>query len=314
MIRKLGRSGLEVSPWMLGGNVFGWTVDEAASFRILDAYVDAGLNFIDTADIYSTWVPSHMGGESETIIGKWLKASSKRAKIVLATKVGMPMGNGKKGLSKKYIFEEVDESLRRLETDRIDLYQSHQDDPETPLAETLDAFGALIKAGKVRAIGASNFTAARLAEALRVSRDNGLPRYECLQPKYNLCERAEYEAALEPLAHAEQIGVIPYYGLASGFLTGKYRSEADLAKSARGAGVKKYLNAKGFAILAALDEVAAKHRSTPGRVALAWLMARPGITAPIASATSVEQVQDLTEAVNLELDSASIEALDQASA
>jgi aryl-alcohol dehydrogenase-like predicted oxidoreductase len=314
MTRKLGKSGLEVSPWMLGGNVFGWTVDEAASFRILDAYVDAGLNFIDTADIYSTWVPGHMGGESETIIGKWLKQSGKRDKIVLATKVGMPMGNGRKGLSKPYIFEEVDESLRRLQTDRIDLYQSHQDDPETHLAETLDAFGALIKAGKVRVIGASNYTADRLKQALAVSQANGLPRYESLQPKYNLCERAEYETALEPLVLAEQIGVVPYYGLASGFLTGKYRSEADLAKSPRGAGVKKYLNEKGFGILAALDGVAKDHGSTPGRVALAWLMARPGITAPIASATSVEQVEDLAAALELRLDAASIHVLDKASA
>jgi aryl-alcohol dehydrogenase-like predicted oxidoreductase len=299
---------------MLGGNVFGWTVDESASFRILDAYVDAGLNFIDTADIYSTWVPGHTGGESETIIGNWLKASGKRGKIVLATKVGMQMGSGKKGLKKAYIVEEVEDSLRRLQTDHIDLYQSHQDDPETPLEETLGAFGQLIKDGKVRAIGASNYTADRLAEAFRVSRENGLPSYECLQPKYNLCERADYEAALEPLALREGIGVIPYYGLASGFLTGKYRSEADLSKSARGAGVKKYLNDKGFGILAALDEVAKAHGSTPGRVALAWLMARPSITAPIASATSVEQVRDLVAATELKLDAGWIEVLDRASA
>lgn len=299
---------------MLGGNVFGWTLDEAASFRVLDAYVDAGLNFIDTADIYSTWVPGHAGGESETIIGNWLKASGKRPKIVLATKVGMQMGSGKKGLKKAYILEAVEDSLRRLRTDFIDLYQSHQDDPETPLEETLDAFAQLIKQGKVRAIGASNYGAARLAEALRVSERNGLPRYESLQPKYNLCERGEYEVDLEPLARKEGLGVIPYYGLASGFLTGKYRSEADLSKSVRGAGVKKYLNPKGFAILAALDEAARKFNATPGKVALAWLMARPGITAPIASATSVEQVKDLAGAAELELDAASLEALDRASA
>jgi len=299
---------------MLGGNVFGWTLDEAASFRVLDAYVDAGLNFIDTADIYSTWVPGHAGGESETIIGNWLKTSGKRSKVVLATKVGMQMGSGKKGLKKAYILEAVEDSLRRLQTDTIDLYQSHQDDPETPLEETLSAFAQLIKEGKARAIGASNYSAERLAEALRVSEQNGLPRYESLQPKYNLCERAEYEAELEPLARREGLGVIPYYGLASGFLTGKYRSEADLSKSVRGAGVKKYLNPKGFGILAALDEAARRLNATPGKVALAWLMARPGITAPIASATSAEQVKDLAGAAELELDAASIEALDRASA
>ena len=312
--RKLGRSELEVSPLMLGGNVFGWTVDEAASFRILDAYVDAGLNFIDTADIYSTWVPGHTGGESESIIGKWLKQSGKRSKVVLATKVGMQMGSGKKGLKREYILEEVEDSLRRLQTDHIDLYQSHQDDSETPLEETLGAFAKLIKDGKVRVIGASNYSADRLAEALRISAENGLPRYESLQPKYNLVERAEYESALEPLALKEEIGVIPYYSLASGFLTGKYRSEADLTKSARGGGVKKYLNEKGLGVLAALDRVAETHGSTPGKVAIAWLMAQPSITAPIASATSVEQVQDLVDATNLKLSEASIEALDLASA
>lgn len=312
--RKLGNSGLDVSPLMLGGNVFGWTVDEPASFKILDAYVDAGLNFIDTADIYSTWVSGHTGGESETIIGNWLARSGKRSKIVLATKVGMQMPAGK-GLKKAYIFQAVEDSLRRLQTDHIDLYQSHEDDPSTPLEETMGAFADLIKQGKVRAIGASNYTADRLAEALKVSRQNSFPAYQSLQPKYNLYERAEYEAGLEPLILKEGIGVIPYYGLASGFLTGKYRSESDAHKSARGAGVvKKYLNERGFRILGALDQVAKEHGSTPGKVALAWLMARPGITAPIASATSVEQVHDLVSATELELDSASIRALDEASA
>jgi aryl-alcohol dehydrogenase-like predicted oxidoreductase len=305
--RKLGQPGLDVSPLMLGGNVFGWTIDQAASFKVLDAYVDAGLNFIDTADIYSTWVPGHVGGESETIIGNWMKSSGKRSKIVLATKVGLPMPAGK-GLKKDYILRAVEDSLRRLQTDRIDLYQSHEDDPSTPLEETMGAFGELIKQGKVRAIGASNFGADRLAEALKFS-----PTYSCLQPKYNLCERAEYESTLEPLVLKEGIGVIPYYALASGFLTGKYRSENDLGKSARGAGVKKYLNERGFRILAALDRVAKAHTSTPGKVALAWLMARPGINAPIASATSVEQVRDLVDATSLELDRASIEALNEAS-
>jgi aryl-alcohol dehydrogenase-like predicted oxidoreductase len=240
---------------MLGGNVFGWTIDEAASFKILDAFVDAGLNFIDTADIYSTWVPGHTGGESETIIGNWLKRSGKRSKIVLATKVGMQMPAGK-GLKKDYILQAVEASLRRLQTDHIDLYQSHEDDPATPLEETLGAFAKLIKEGKVRAIGASNYSAERLAEALQVSKQHGFPSYESLQPKYNLVERAGYESELEPLVLKEGLGVIPYYSLAAGFLTGKYRSESDLGKSPRGAGVKKYLDEKGLGILAALDKVA----------------------------------------------------------
>jgi aryl-alcohol dehydrogenase-like predicted oxidoreductase len=297
---------------MLGGNVFGWTIDEPTSFKILDAYVDAGLNFIDTADIYSTWVPGHTGGESETIIGNWLKKSGKRSKIVLATKVGMQMPSGK-GLKKDYILKAVEDSLRRLQTDHIDLYQSHEDDPATPLEETLGAYAQLVREGKVRAIGASNYSADRLAEALKVSRQHGFPSYQCLQPKYNLCER-DYESTLEPLVLKEGLGVIPYYALAAGFLTGKYRSESDLSKSARGAGAKKYLNDKGFRILAALDEVAKSHDATPGKVAVAWLIARPSVTAPIASATSVEQLRDLVDASNLELDQASIEALNHASA
>jgi aryl-alcohol dehydrogenase-like predicted oxidoreductase len=312
--RKLGNSGLDVSPLMLGGNVFGWTVDEPSGFKILDAFVDAGLNFIDTADIYSTWVPGHTGGESETIIGNWLKRSGKRSRIVLATKVGMQMPAGK-GLKKSYILQAAEDSLRRLQTDHIDHYQSHEDDPSTPLEETLEAYAELIKQGKVRAIGASNYSADRLAESLKVSKQHGLPSYQSLQPKYNLYDREEYEAALEPLILKEGIGVIPYYGLAAGFLTGKYRSESDANKSARGGGViKKYLNERGLRILAALDQVAKSHRSTPGKVALAWLIARPGITAPIASATSVEQVHDLVGATQLELDRASIEVLNQASA
>lgn len=299
---------------MLGGNVFGWTVDEPASFRVLDAYVDAGLNFIDTADIYSTWVAGHTGGESETIIGNWLKRSGKRSKIVLATKVGMQMPAGK-GLKKDYIFQAVEDSLRRLQTDRIDLYQSHEDDPATPLEETMGAFAELIKQGKVRALGASNYSAARLAEAMQVSRQHGFPAYQCLQPKYNLYERAEYEAELEPLIRKEGIGVVPYFALASGFLTGKYRSESDAGKSARGPGVvKKYLNERGHRILDALDLVAKGYSASPGKIALAWLMARPGITAPIASATTVEQVRDLVDATTIELDPASIQTLNEASA
>jgi aryl-alcohol dehydrogenase-like predicted oxidoreductase len=311
--RKLGGSGLEVSPVCLGGNVFGWTADEPASFAILDAFVGAGCNFIDTADVYSRWVPGHKGGESETVLGNWFKRSGNRKKVILATKVGIELAPDKKGLSKAYILRAVEDSLQRLQTDYIDLYQSHIDDPSVSLEETLEAYDQLIKQGKVRAIGASNYTAERLAEALKVSK-HGLPRYQCLQPHYNLYERASYEKDLEPVCLKEHIGVIPYFALASGFLTGKYRSEADLAKGPRGQMVKKYLDQRGFRILAALDEVSAKLHSTPGKVAIAWLIARPSITAPIASATSVEQLKDLVDAANLQLGPASIEALNEASA
>lgn len=312
--RTLGTSSLEVSPLCLGGNVFGWTIDEKTSFTILDALVAAGFNFIDTADVYARWVPGNKGGESESIIGNWMKRAGNRSKVIIATKVGMEMGPNDKGLSKAYIFRAVERSLERLQTDYIDLYQSHQDDSATPIEETLEGYAELIKQGKVRVIGASNFTAERLAAALEASERHGLPRYESLQPHYNLYERAGYEAALEPLCLEKKLGVIPYFSLASGFLTGKYRSEADLSKSPRGQGVKKYLDARGMRILAALDEVARKLHSTPGKVALAWLLARPGITAPIASATSVEQLRDLIDATKLKLDTASIEQLNQASA
>lgn len=313
-LRSLGRSGLQVSPLAFGGNVFGWTVDEALSFRLLDAWLDAGFNFIDTADVYSSWAPGHVGGESETIIGKWLKRGGKRNSVVLATKVGMPMGD-KKGLSPAYIREAVDASLRRLQTDRIDLYQSHQDDPDTPLEDTLGTFAELIKAGKVRAIGASNYTAPRLAEALDVSARLGLPRYESLQPLYNLYDRAVFEDALEPLCVERGIGVINFYALAAGFLTGKYRSEADVRKSARGANTtKKYLNARGLHILSALDAAAKTYGATPGQIAIAWQIARPSITAPIASATSIQQLDELVVAASLKLDAETIAALDAASA
>jgi aryl-alcohol dehydrogenase-like predicted oxidoreductase len=313
-MRKIGASGLEVAPLAFGGNVFGWTADEPTSFRLLDAFVAAGFNLIDTADMYSRWVPGNQGGESETILGRWLQRIGNRDKVVIATKVGMEMGPGEKGLSRPYIFRVVERSLRRLQTDRIDLYQSHTDDEATPLEETLGAFAELIRQGKVRAIGASNYSAPRLAHALQVSRENGLPRYECLQPLYNLCERAAFEEALEPLCVKEKLGVLPYFSLASGFLTGKYRSEADLAKSPRGKSVQKYLNERGFRILGALDRVAGRYRSTPARVVLAWLMARPSVTAPIASATSVGQLEDLIAATRLDLDAAAIEELDAASA
>ncbi len=311
--RKLGNSGLTVSPICFGGNVFGWTADESTSFRLLDTFVGAGFNFIDTADVYSKWVPGNQGGESETILGKWFKRSGNRSKVILATKVGLEMGPGQKGLSPDYIQREVEASLTRLQTDYIDLYQSHTDDAETPLEETLGAYAQLIQQGKVRVIGASNYNAARLAQALKVSKDQGYPSYQSLQPLYNLYDRADYETNLEPVCEENGLGVIPYYSLAAGFLTGKYRSEADLGSKARAGTVKKYLDNRGLRILEALDEVSKQYGSTPARVSLAWLMARPSITAPLASATSVEQLNDLIEATNLKLDHSAIEKLNRAS-
>ena len=312
--RELGRSGLQVSPLCLGGNVFGWTVDEATSFSLLDAWVDAGMNFVDTADMYSRWVPGHTGGESETIIGRWLRRSGMRDKIVLATKVGKDMGDGKVGLAPAYIRSAVEASLKRLQTDVIDLYQSHDDDATVPLADTLGAYADLIRAGKVRAIGASNFGAARLSEALAVSQAQGLPRYECLQPLYNLVERPAFEAELEAVCVQHGLGVITFFALASGFLSGKYRSEADLAKSARGQGVKKYLTPRGLRVLDALDAVAQRLNATPTQVALAWQIARPSVTAPIASATSLAQLADLVAAARLALDADALRTLNEASA
>ena len=312
-LRQLGRSGLEVSPICLGGNVFGWTVDESMSFRLLDAWVDAGMNFVDTADVYSRWAPGHAGGESETILGKWFRQSGKRNRVVLATKVGKPMGDNDKGLSKAYIRRAVEASLRRLKTEVIDLYQSHDDDTETPLEETLTAYAELIKEGKVRAIGASNYTGPRLALALETSRRLGVPRYESLQPLYNLLEREPYESELEPVCREHGVGVINFYALASGFLTGKYRSAADLGKSVRGSGAGKYLNERGLAVLGALDAVSATVGATPAQVALAWQIARPGITAPIASATNPAQLAGLVGAAALRLDTPSIELIDRVS-
>jgi len=311
--REIGRSGLQVTPLCFGGNVFGWTVDEATSFSLLDAWVDAGMNFVDTADVYSRWAPGHSGGESETIIGKWLKRSGKRDKIVLATKVGKDMGDGKVGLAPAYLRSAVEASLKRLKTDVIDLYQSHDDDAKVPLAATLGAYADLIKAGKVRAIGASNFTAPRLAEALAVSEAHGLPRYECLQPLYNLMERPAFEADLESVCVKNGVGVITFFALASGFLSGKYRSEADLSKSPRGQGVKKYLTPQGLRVLDALDAVAKRLSATPSQVALAWQIARPSVTAPIASATSLAQLADLVAAARLALDADAVRTLNAAS-
>ncbi|RSK46865.1 aldo/keto reductase [Hymenobacter rigui] len=314
--RELGRSGLQLAPLVLGGNVFGWTADEAASFRVLDAFVAGGGNAIDTANVYSAWAPGHKGGESETVIGKWLKQRGRRDDVLILTKVGMQMGDGSKGLAKNYIRRSVEDSLRRLQTDYIDLYQSHQDDETLPVTEPMEAYAELIKAGKVRAIGASNFSAARLREALKASQQHGLPRYESLQPEYNLYNRADFEKELQPLCQEFGLGVIPYFGLASGFLTGKYRTEADLAKSIRGSSIgPKYLNDRGRRILASLDSVVARHPgSSPAQVALAWIMAQPGLTGPIASATTPEQLQELLHSMHLNLSAADVQELNQASA
>lgn len=312
--RRLGNSGLEVAPLAFGGNVFGWTVDEPTSFVLLDAFVDAGFNLIDTADMYSRWVKGHGGGESETIIGKWLKRSGNRAKVLIATKVGKQMGPDSEGLSKAYILRAVENSLQRLQTDYIDLYQSHADDPQTPLEETLEAYDQLIRQGKIRAIGASNFSAQRLAQSLEVSEQTGYPRYESLQPLFNLYDRVDYEKELEPLCREKGLGVISYFSLASGFLTGKYRSKGDLSKTARSGMVEKYLNKRGFRIIAALERVAQQNGATPAKVALAWLIANPSVTAPIASATNLEQLNELIDATTIELTPSAIDLLNQASA
>lgn len=315
-LRPLGRSGLSIAPLVFGGNVFGWSADEATSFDLLDAFVDGGFNAIDTADIYSTWLPGHQGGESEAIIGNWLAARpGMRERVILMTKVGMEMGSGGQGLSAKWIEQAVEDSLRRLQTNVIDLYQSHRPDAATPEEETLAAYDRLIKAGKVRAIGASNYDAGLMRTALDISATQSLARYESLQPEYNLYDRSDFDGPLRDLCMAEGVGVIPYYSLASGFLSGKYRSEADFAKSkARGAAMAKYLNPRGMAILGALDSVAAMHDAKPAEIALAWLMARPGITAPIASATSLEQLASLMKAAHITLTAEDIADLDAASA
>lgn len=311
--RSLGKSGIQIAPLVFGGNVFGWTADESTSFQLLDAFVAAGFHCIDTADVYSRWVPGHQGGESETVIGKWMKARGCRARVVIATKAGMEMGPGKKGLAPAYIEQSIEGSLKRLQTDYIDLYQSHIDDADTPQETTLQAYDKLIKQGKVRAIGASNFTGIRLREALKSSAQLGLPAYQSLQPHYNLCERSDYEANLEPACLEHGIAVIPYFSLAAGFLTGKYRSEADLGKSPRGGGLKKYLNERGLRILGALDTVAKDSRTTQASVALAWLLARPSITAPIASATDLTQLETLLAGARLVLDRGAIDLLNKAS-
>jgi len=312
--RKLGFAGPQVPVICLGGNVYGWTLSEAETFRQLDMALDAGLNFVDTADVYSRWVPGNKGGESEAIIGKWFAKTGKRKDVILATKVGNEMGEGKAGLKRAYIRQAVEDSLRRLQTEYIDLYQAHKDDAETPLEETLGVFDELVKEGKVRYIGASNYSGARLAEALETSRKHNFASYISLQPHYNLVERQYYESDLLPVVKKYQLGVIPYFALAAGFLAGKYRSQQDTEKTARGAMVQKYLNDWGFSVVAALNEVAHAHGSTPARVALAWLLAQPGITAPIASATNEKQLADLIEAAKLKLDAESIQKLNAVSA
>ncbi len=308
-IRKLGNSGLDVSNLCFGGNVFGWTVDEPTSFKLLDAYAEAGGNFIDTADVYSRWVPGNHGGESETIIGNWMRARGNRNKMIIATKVGMEMGPDKQGLSRNYIISAVESSLKRLQTDRIDLYISHKDDDMTPFAETMETYGMLIKHGKIRVVGASNYTGKRLGKAIHASHTATAPAYQSLQPHYNLYDRLDYEQNLAPVVEEFNLGVTPYYSLASGFLTGKYRSEKDFGKSPRGAGASKYMNERGMNILKGLDRVAKELSSTPTSVALAWLMAQPHITAPIASATSVVQLKDLVAATTLKLDTAALNHL-----
>jgi aryl-alcohol dehydrogenase-like predicted oxidoreductase len=312
--RPLGKSGFEIAPLVLGGNVFGWTADEATSFSILDAFVAAGFNMIDTADVYSVWAPGNKGGESETIIGKWLKRRGKRDDVIIASKVGWELSATRKGLAKSYILSEVETSLTRLGTDYIDLYQSHIDDPKTPVEETLEAHAQLVKQGKVRVIGASNFGAPRLKESLEVSRRKGYPFYRTLQPLYNLSDRDPYEAELEGLCASEGLGVITYFSLASGFLTGKYRSEKEIEGKARAGEVMKHFTPRGQRILKALDAAAARHGVKQGQIALAWLIARPSVTAPIASATSLAQLAELIRSTEISLDRDTIETLNQASA
>ncbi|MCC6179594.1 MAG: aldo/keto reductase [Chloroflexi bacterium] len=314
-LRQLGQSDLRVYPLCLGGNVFGWTANEEASFAVLDAYLEAGGNFVDTADVYARWAPGNSGGESESVLGRWMAARKNRSSVIIATKLGSEMGPGKRGLSRQYMMEAVEASLRRLQTDYIDLYQSHRDDEATPIEETLAAYGDLVRQGKVRVIGASNFTVERLAESVQISEEHGYPRYESLQPPFNLVQRESYAGALEAYCREHQIGVIPYSSLASGFLTGKYRPDQELPSSARAGGIQqRYMGERGFRILGDVDRVAEKHGATPAQVALAWLMARRGITAPIASATTVPQLHELLGAVTLKLDPESIAALDRVGA
>lgn len=309
--RKIGKTDLAITPFVLGGNVFGWTADEKTSFEILDAYTDAGFDFIDTANVYSAWAPGNKGGESETIIGNWLKKTGKRDKVTLSTKVGAKIKEGHEGLKKDYIFREIDNSLKRLNTDHVDLYFSHYDDLSTPIEETLDAYNKLIKAGKVRYIGASNISPERISESLEAGKTNGLNEYVCIQPEYNLYERKTYEENYKPLAEKYNLGVITYYSLAGGFLTGKYKSVADLSKSKRGGNIEKYLNERGMHIITVLTDIAEKYNADPAQIAPAWLLAQPSVTAPIASVSKTSQL-DILKCVNIELDTDSINKLTKA--
>lgn len=312
--RTLGGTDIQIAPLVFGGNVFGWTADEPTSFRLLDAFTDAGFNGIDTSDNYTAWIPGNTGGDSERVIGKWLKQTGKRDKVVIATKVGGKFSEEKKGLKKAYILQSIEDSLTRLQTDHIDLYQTHYDDPETPIGETLEAYAEIVKSGKVRAIGTSNMTVERLAESINISKQKGFPAYQSLQPEYNLMEREKYETQYAPYVKEHNMGVIPYFALASGFLTGKYRNEKDLEGSSRTKYVARYLNEKGFKILKALDEVAAQYNSKPGTIAIAWVMAQPGITAPIASASNMAQFDDLVAAASVKLDAKALNLLNAVSA
>jgi len=312
--RKLGNSDIKIAPLVFGGNVFGWTADDAMTSRLLDAFTDAGFNAVDTADVYSAWVPGNKGGESETAIGKWFKSSGKRDRIILATKVGAELGEGKKGLSQKYIVKAVEDSLHRLQTDYIDLYQSHYDDPQTPINETLEAYDKLVKDGKVRTIGASNFQIDRLEESIKISQLEGMATYQTFQPEFNLYDRQEFETNIAPFTTSSNLSVISYFSLASGFLSGKYRSKDDLRGSRRSGMVEKYLTPRGLKILSVLDEVAAAYNSNPSTISLAWLIAHPAITAPIASATNTEQLKQLTDAAALKLSDEAIQKLNDASA
>jgi aryl-alcohol dehydrogenase-like predicted oxidoreductase len=311
--RQLGNSDFKVAPLMFGGNVFGWTIDEPASFALLDAFTSAGFNFIDTADVYSRWKPGNQGGESETILGRWFARTGKRDEVVLATKVGFDMGDGKKGLARDYILRAAEDSLRRLQTDRIDLYQSHTDDDSVPLDETLEAYARLIEQGKVLMIGASNYSGARLREAASLAGHEGLPLYQTLQPEYNLYDRQRFETDLQPAAEELGLQVIPYFSLASGFLTGKYKSKADSAGAKRETRVARFFDDRGMRILAALEAVAEETGAKQATIVLAWLLAQPTILAPIASATSLEQLPDLLAAPELKLSEAQLRTLGEAS-
>ncbi|MGN6531583.1 MAG: aldo/keto reductase [Ginsengibacter sp.] len=310
--RILGKSDLSVSPLTFGGNVFGWTLNESESFKMLDAFVNEGFNFIDTADSYSKWVPGNHGGESETIIGNWMKKHKKRNNVLVATKLGGDLGQGKKGLSAKYIKKAVEASLKRLQTDHIDLYQSHYDDPETPVSETMSAFNELIQEGKVRYIGASNLSPERIRESNVFAKENKLQPYISVQPLYNLYDREKFEQEYLKLVNEEGLGVLPYYSLASGFLSGKYRSEADLGKSVRGHGITKYLDERGIRILKAMDKISAEKNSSLSAIAIAWLIQKPFITSPIVSATKEKQLNELAKGVSLKLSNEQMSELDKA--